>query len=69
MDQQDQQVGKITPVIMEVASPVTEHLINNGAKIKLGAMSIKHGTSVDAGGGKSCLVNLKHVSTFGWFHG
>ncbi len=51
-----------------MASPVTEHAVNNGAKIKLGTKSVEYGTLVDAKGGKSCLVNLKHMSTFGWLH-
>ncbi len=54
---------------MEVVSPVTEHTIDDGAKIKLGAKSIEHGTLVGARGRKSCLVYLKRVSAFGWLHG
>ncbi len=54
---------------MEVASSVTEHTVNDGAKIKLGAKRVEHGILVNPGGGESCLVYLKCVSTFRWLHG
>ncbi len=69
MEQQDRKVCKVAPVATEVVSPVAKHAVNDGAQIELCAKDVEHSTSINAGGDKSCLVNLERVSMLGWLHG
>jgi hypothetical protein len=52
-----------------VSSPVAVHAIDDGTEIELCTEDVKHSMPIDAGADKSCLVNLKCMSMFGWFHG
>jgi hypothetical protein len=50
-------------------SSVTKHAVDNGTQIELCARDVKHSASINARGGKSCLVNLECMSALGWLHG
>ncbi len=69
MEQQDCEVGKNTPIAMEVASPIAKDAINDGTQIELRTKSVDHGAVVDVRDGEGHLVCLEHVSALGGFHG
>jgi hypothetical protein len=67
MEQQDCEVGKITPIATEVVDPIAKDAVDNGAQLELRAESVKHGAAVNARDREGCLVCLECVSHSGGF--
>jgi hypothetical protein len=51
MEQQDCEVGKVTPVVTEVAGPITKDAVDNRAQIELRTKCAEHGVAVNARNG------------------
>ena len=53
---------------MEVAGPIIEDAINDGAQIELGAKRVEHHATIDARGGKGSLVDLEGMGVLRRLH-
>jgi len=53
---------------LEVACPIAEDAIDDGAQIELGAESVEHHTTIDARGGECSLVDLEGVGMLRRLH-
>ena len=59
---------EVTPSALEVAGPIAEDAIDDGAQIELGAESVEHHTTIDARGGEGSLVDLEGVGALRRLH-
>jgi len=53
---------------LEVAGPIAEDTINNGAQIELGTESVEHHMTINARGGEGSLVDLEGTGALRRLH-